>query len=76
MAEASTSLASAHSMTSEPYFPRTKQHRRNYSDSYLFHPHTITTPTLTHKHHITSSRLRIATKLAETIDTEKQLSSE
>ena len=74
MAEAGTSLECVRLVNSDPCPPRPKRHRRHLSDSYLFDPHTLTTHT--HTHHVTSSQLPLATKLAEKIDTEKQLSSE
>ena len=62
MAEARTSLECVHF---EPRPPPSKHHHRNLSDSYLI------TPPLP-----IQARLPLATKLAEEIETEKQLSIE
>lgn len=74
MAEAATSLERVNSANLELHVPRAKRHHRNLSDSYLFQPHHL--PTLTPSHLSPASRSPLATKLAEKIGTEKQLSIE
>ena len=77
MAEAATSLERVNMLNPGPQTPRPKRHRRNMSDSYLFDPHHLSTLTPSHPAHLRpASQSPLATKLAEKIGTEKQLSIE
>ena len=74
MAEAATSLERVNSTNLDLHVPRAKRHHRNLSDSYLFQSHHL--PSLTPSQLSPASRSPLATKLAEKIGTEKQLSIE